>query len=116
MLTPIYVTEERQEVFVPFSRGYEGFVLSRNGNGYFAGTYPDGITSIAGVPVSADIRVLLRSTIDGYGDGAVVAKVKSGVDGTWYVGNLPMGLRYDVVARYAGENDVIMASVTPAPM
>lgn len=97
-------------------RDYYGFELALNGQGYFAGTFPDGITTIDGVPVSANIRVLLRTTVNGYGDGVVVAKTKSAQNGTWRINNVPLGLKYDIVARYAGENDVIMSNVSPATM
>lgn len=114
MVERVFKVEYRNEGLIGFRRNYEEYKLPINGNGFFAGTFPDGITSVKGVPVSADVRVLLRSTIDGYGDGTVVAKTKSATNGTWHIGNLPIGLKYDVVARYAGENDVIMSNVTPA--
>lgn len=83
------------------------------GNGYLAGEFPDGITTVEGVPVSATIRILVRQP--GYSlDGAVIAEVQSAQDGTWRVDNLALNRRYDVIARHDGLNDVIMSDVTPA--
>lgn len=112
----IFKVEYRHEGLIPFRRNYEEYKLPRNGIGYLAGAFPDGLTTLKGAPVSANVRVILRSTVDGYGDGTVVAKVKSAADGTWRVDNLPINLKYDVIARYAGENDVIMSNVSPATM
>lgn len=109
-----YIIERREETSIGYKRDYSGFTLPLIGAGYLSGKFPDGITTIGGVPVSAVVRVLLRSAIDGYGDGAVVATTKSKQDGTWKISNLPEGLRYDVVARYDGENDVIVSNVAPA--
>lgn len=86
----------------------------RAGTGYLAGEFPDGITTVEGVPVAATVRVLLRTESGHVGDGAVIAEVQSAPDGTWRVDGLNTALRYDVVGRKAGHNDVIMANVTPA--
>lgn len=86
----------------------------RKGFGYLAGEFPDGITTVDGVPVSAEVRVLIRMESGNYGDGVLVATTQSAVDGTWRVDGLPAGFVYDVVARLSGQNDVIMAGVTPA--
>lgn len=80
--------------------------------GYLAGDFPGGITTVDGAPVEATVRVLLRS-IDPALDGLVMAEVKSAPSGTWRVEGLNPNLRYDVVGRKAGFNDVIMANVTP---
>lgn len=86
------------------------------GNGYLAGEFPGGTTTVEGAPVSATVRVLLRTESGHAGDGAVVAEVQSAPDGTWRVDGLPTGLKYDVVGRKNGHNDVIMANVTPTSM
>lgn len=85
-----------------------------SGNGYLAGEYPDGITSVEGVPVSAEIRVLWRDLSGSNADGCVVATTTSLADGTWRIDNLNTSLKYDVVSRHNGLNDVIMANITPA--
>ncbi len=83
------------------------------GAGYLAGTYPGGITKIEGVPGSAEIRVLLRTATGAMGDGMLVASVVSGVDGTWRIDGLSTALRFDVVCRHDGYNDMILANVSP---
>ncbi len=87
--------------------------LPARGNGYLAGTYPGGITTVDGVPVKATVRVLYRPASDALGDGAVVAEVQSAVDGTWRVDGLDPSLKFDVVGRKLGFNDVIAANVSP---
>lgn len=84
------------------------------GAGYLAGSFPNGITTVEGVPVSAQVRVLLRMPSGDLGDGQVVAFTTSAADGTWNVSGLDPNLRYDVIARKAGQNDVIASNVAPA--
>lgn len=85
----------------------------RVGIGYLAGEYPGGTTTVDGVPSVAVVRVLLR-TVQGHpGDGYVVAEATSNPDGTWRVDGLNPSLRYDVVGRKDGYNDVIVANVQP---
>ena len=88
--------------------------LPPRGNGYLAGEFPDGITRIDGVPSQATVRVLYRPQSGARGDGVVVAEVQSNPDGTWRVDGLNTALKYDVVGRKDGFNDVIMANVAPA--
>ena len=88
--------------------------LPPRGNGYLAGEFPDGITTVGGTPVAATVRVLYRPEAGEPGDGVVVAEVQSDPDGTWRVDGLNPALTYDVVARYGGQNDVMMAGITPA--
>lgn len=83
------------------------------GNGYLAGEFPDGITTVDAVPTSATVRILYRPAAGAPGDGVLVAETQSAPDGTWRVDGLNPALRYDVVGRKAGFNDVIMANVTP---
>lgn len=83
-----------------------------NTGGYLSGDFPDGITHVEGVPGPAIIRVLVRSK-DPLIDGVMVAQVESGVDGTWRVGGLDTSLRYDVICRHDGYNDMILSNVTP---
>lgn len=85
----------------------------RPGAGYLAGNDPGGLTTVENVPVSATVRVLLRTASGHPGDGVLVAQVQSASDGTWLVTGLDPALKYDVVGRYAGRNDVIAANVSP---
>ena len=84
------------------------------GNGYLAGEFPGGTTTVDGVPSSATVRVLYRPSGGRPGDGYVVAETASAPDGTWRVDGLNHSLRYDVVGRKEGFNDVIMSNITPA--
>lgn len=86
----------------------------RGGAGYLAGTFPGGITTVDGVPVTATVRVLYRPGVGLPGDGVVVKQVQSADDGTWRVDGLDPALKFDVVGRKNGFNDVIMANVSPA--
>ena len=84
------------------------------GAGYLSSSFPDSITSVEGVPVSAEVRVLLRYPTLPRLDGRLIASTASAADGTWRINGLNTAQRYDVVARLAGQNDVIMADITPA--
>jgi len=84
------------------------------GNGYLAGTYPGGITSVEGVPTIATVRIHLRTTSGAAGDGMLIAEVQSAADGSWRVDGLDPDLSFDVIGRKAGFNDVIVANVRPA--
>lgn len=83
------------------------------GAGYLAGEYPDGLTTVDGVPVAATVRAIIRSSMPAV-DGVVVAEVQSSPDGTWRIDGLDPALKYDVVARTEGHNDVIVSGVSPA--
>jgi hypothetical protein len=87
--------------------------LERGDVGYLAGTFPDGITTVEGIPVSATVRVLVRNPGNSW-DGFVVMEVVSAADGTWRVDGLNPALKFDVVGRKNGHNDVIVANVSPS--
>ncbi len=70
------------------------------GDGYLAGEPPNGLTTVAGVPESAEVRVLLRCA--GRHDGALVAKTVSSNTGQWRIDGLDPDLKYDVVGRQDG--------------
>lgn len=100
----------------PFNRGRAATIardLPPRGNGYLAGEYPGGTTTVEGAPQSATVRVLYRPTEGQLGDGVVVASTTSAPSGTWFVGGLDHTLHYDVVGRLDGYNDVIMSNVQP---
>ena len=84
------------------------------GVGYLAGEYPTGTATVEGAPTIAEIRVLWRDPNATLMDGCVVARTQSAIDGTWRVDGLNPALRYDVVGRKDGFNDVIVAGVQPA--
>lgn len=83
-----------------------------SGDGYLAGEFPDGITTVDGVPIEATVLVRLRDPGNPH-DGALVAVTESLPDGTWRVDGLNTDLRFDVVGRKNNFNDVIVANVTP---
>lgn len=91
----------------------DGWSADFSGSGYLAGKFPKGTTTVDGSPVIATVRVLYRPTEGVPTDGVLVAQTRSAADGTWRVDNLNPALRYDVVGRKAGFNDVIMANVKP---
>lgn len=83
------------------------------GSGVLSGALPDAITSILGVPAVADIRVLYRPAGGALGDGVLVARTTSAVNGSWQVSGLNPALKYDVVARISGYNDMVWSGVSP---
>lgn len=85
-------------------------------NGRLSGSFPDGITRVDGVPAPATIRVLYRPLSGQLGDGVVVAETVSAEDGTWQVNGLDPLLKYDVICRKDGFNDMILANVSPLPI
>jgi hypothetical protein len=103
-----------EEAFFPFLREYDPFLLPRGGSGYLAGTLPNGVTRVGGTATSATVRVLLRTEKGHPGDGALIDEVVSESNGVWRVEGLPVGMKFDVVGRKDGYNDVIAAGITPA--
>ena len=83
------------------------------GTGFLAGEFPSGTTTVEGVPTQAEVRVLWRGPAGHPSDGVLVAKTQSAPDGTWRVDGLNPDLRYDVVGRKGGFNDVIVSNVQP---
>lgn len=83
------------------------------GDGYLAGKFPVGITTVNGVPTTAVVRALWRDPAGGVMDGYVVASTTSAPDGTWLLSGLDPTQKYDIVGRKDGYNDVIMANVSP---
>lgn len=84
------------------------------GGGFLAGSFPDGLTTVEGVPVAAEIIVRLRTETPGApGDGCMVAHTFSSPSGEWLVPNLSTAKRYDVFARLVGECDALQSDITP---
>lgn len=85
-----------------------------HGTAELSSSFPSALTTVDGVPVSAEVLVRYRAAVPGsYGDGLLVAKTVSSPAGEWSIQNLNGALRYDVSARYAGENDALQANVKP---
>lgn len=83
------------------------------GNGYLAGTFPDGITKVEGKPSPADIRVHFRPAAGQPGDGLLVASTTSDASGSWRIDGLDPTMKYDVVCRRPGYNDLVLSDVSP---
>ena len=46
-------------------------------------------------------------------DGLLVASTESAADGTWIISGLNPDLKFDIIGRLDGQNDVIAANVQP---
>ena len=88
------------------------FARSASSGGALAGTAPNGLTSRNGTPTSATVTARIRYPGRAV-DGTLLATTESAGDGTWNIGALNPGIKFDVLARLAGENDVIASDVTP---
>ncbi len=91
---------------------YLGSVFRGSGAGSFAGAFPDGVTSLEGVPTSAEVLVRVRAPGSPF-DGVVVARTVSAPSGEWLVEGMPDDGVFDVVARKEGECDVVKSDVRP---
>lgn len=83
------------------------------GPGYFAGESPKGLTTVAGVPVPAQVQVLWRDPTDPTGTETLVAQTASDAGGTWRITNLNPELEYVVRGRKAGFDDVTIVGAIP---
>lgn len=83
------------------------------GPGYFAGEAPEGLTTVAGVPVAADVRVYWRDHADPQAPDVLVASTQSAADGTWRITNLNPDLQYVVRGRKNGFDDVSVVGAVP---
>ena len=84
------------------------------GPGFFAGEAPDGLTTIAGTPTSAQVRVYWRDPADPQAPDALVASTQSAVDGTWQIAGLNPALRYVVRAQKSQFDDVTVVGAAPS--
>lgn len=96
----------------PAAPTYPGNRTPRKGRGYLAGELP---TSVLGVPTQVLVRALYRPANGVLGDGSVVASTLSSVAGIWQILDLDPALKFDIVARYPGYNDVIVSNLSPVP-
>jgi hypothetical protein len=107
---PIIVDDGSTYIECVTSRKYEN---PEYGDAFLGGEFPEGTTTVEGVPTAASIKVFYRAPGMHF-DGLQAAETHSGDDGTWFVGGLYSHLRYDVVARLEGRNDVIVSNVQAA--
>lgn len=84
------------------------------GPGFFAGEAPDGLTTIAGTPTSAQVRVYWRDPADPQAPDVLVAQTASAPDGTWRITGLNPALRYVVRAQKSQFDDVTVVGAAPS--
>lgn len=84
------------------------------GAGFFAGEAPNGLTTVYGDPISADVFVYWRDPDDPMAQEVLVGATKSAPDGTWCITGLNYNLRYVVRARAFGCDDVTVVGVQPS--
>lgn len=83
------------------------------GPGYFAGEAPDGLTTVAGVPVAAQVQVLWRDSADPAATETLVAQTTSSAGGQWQITGLNPDLQYVVRGRKMGFDDVSVVGAVP---
>ena len=115
-LNPTLNDMVEQAVFGPVQR--PGFALARKPlfgkEGLLSGSFPLSMVTQGGnLPSQAEIRILYRPNTGELGDGVVVATTTCNADGTWQVLGLDENLKYDIVARIPGYNDVLISDVQP---
>ena len=86
---------------------------SFTGPGYFAGEAPDGLTTVAGVPVAAQVQVLWRDSADPAATETLVAQTTSSTNGQWQITGINPDLQYVVRGRKAGFDDVTVVGAVP---
>ena len=84
------------------------------GTGFFAGEPPDGLTTVYGDPIPADVFVYWRDPDDPMAQEVLVGATKSALDGTWRITGLNYNLQYVVRARASGRDDVTVVGVQPS--
>ena len=84
------------------------------GTGFFAGEPPDGLTTVYGDPIPADVFVYWRDPDDPMAQEVLVGATKSALDGTWGITGLNYNLQYVVRARASGRDDVTVVGVQPS--
>ena len=90
--------------------------MTDENEGYLAGEIPDGRTTLFGSAVEANIRIAWRSLSEDVGDGLIVARTQSSVNGEWRVTGLDIRELYDVIGSLDGYEDKIVSLVQPVPI
>lgn len=92
----------------------ESICVPTDGTGELSSQFPGALTTVEGVPVSAQVLVRYRAEVPGaYGDGVLVATTTSSPAGEWEVQGINAKHRYDISARHIGENDALQSNVSP---
>lgn len=93
-------------------------VISRDprfvGAGFFAGEAPDGLTTVYGGPIPADVFVYWRDPDDPMAQEVLVGATKSAPDGTWRITGLNYNLQYVIRARAQGSDDATVVGAMPS--
>ena len=113
---PVLNDMVEQAVFGPVQR--PGFALARKPlfgeEGLLSGSFPlSMVTQNGNLPSQSDVRILYRPNTGEPGDGILVATTICNADGTWQASGLNENLKYDIVARIPGFNDVLISDVQP---
>lgn len=106
----ITLTGEDQSFYLDIDEGQR----PQGGDGLLSGSFPlSMLTNEGNLPSQAEIRILYRPNTGDLGDGYVVATTTCNADGTWQVSGLDEDLKFDIVARIPGYNDVLISDVQP---
>ena len=93
-------------------------VISRDprfvGTGFFAGEAPDGLTTVYGDPIPADVFVYWRDQDNPLEKEVLVGAAKSAQDGTWRIMGLNYNLQYVIRARAQGYDDATVVGAAPS--
>lgn len=93
-------------------------VISRDprfvGTGFFAGEAPDGLTTVYGDPIPADVFVYWRDQDNPLEKEVLVGAAKSSQDGTWRIMGLNYNLQYVIRARAQGYDDATVVGAAPS--
>lgn len=83
------------------------------GPGYLGGESPDGLTTVAGVPISARVDVLWRDPADPDAQDVLVQTTQSAADGTWQITDINPELQYVVRGIKPNFDDVTVVGAVP---
>ena len=93
-------------------------VISRDprfvGTGFFAGEAPDGLTTVYGDPIPADVFVYWRDHDNPLEKEVLVGATKSAQDGTWRIVGLNYNLQYVIRARAQEYDDATVVGAMPS--
>lgn len=100
------------------SESGSSLVISRDprfvGTGFFAGEAPDGLTTVYGDPIPADVFVYWRDHDSPLEKEVLVGATKSAQDGTWRIMGLNYNLQYVIRARAQGYDDATVVGARPS--
>lgn len=83
------------------------------GPGYLGGESPDGLTTVAGVPIAARVDVLWRDPADPDAQDVLVQTTQAAPDGTWQITDVNPDLDYVIRGTKNGFDDVTVVGARP---